>query len=600
MSSFAGEYLMNDTEETIYGLRIVFSEPVEITGFGDALMAVEPVGESTEFVFFGGELGSWAGHWFNWKPGSALLINHQWLTDPAIVETAASDWAAYEASRPFWERNLNPTYEEIMAEIAEYPGPEEPLYEPAPDEAIWLTDLEGHADIYDNDSIRINYAEWFDQSQITQIEVYRNGIKMRFLPDMIDILTNEQMKTFDGNQLEHTPASSHTDHAIFGYEYEFCISTTAGSVTNKLAADVRSPFSYDAHRTLNIGTIFQALADYTDSQLVARLQQYRDMGFQTAQIDVEYFVASIDANTCFPLYEITPNIAGDWERTLTPDELKHILMLVKEAGLISEVRVQLWVSREWQAKHPAEGWQNRSELRPSDVDAWFADYTQICAQLARIAAEGHAETFCVGVELSSMEKHTGGWRRLAADLRAVFPGQLTFCEATHHFLGRDHVEEIDFEAQVGRFWDAYDLIEFSCWPSPAAWWPLETQDDQRFSVIGGEFVYTWTKAFQYYRATYPSKPITFGEMGCYTQDGVAAGRMWGSGEPPTLVDHQEMADVWAAGLITSSLLNAESLAIWALTPYCLPFEQACLQAQPGSFFLMASPALRTIESFIEK
>ena len=72
-----------------------------------------------------------------------------------------------------------------MTEIAEYPEPDEPLYEPSPDEALWLTDLEGHADIYDNDSIRINYANWFDKSQINEIEVYRNGIKMRFLPDTL-------------------------------------------------------------------------------------------------------------------------------------------------------------------------------------------------------------------------------------------------------------------------------------------------------------------------------------------------------------------------------------------------------------------------------
>ena len=116
--------------------------------------------------------------------------------------------------------SVSQTYEEVMAEIAQYPGPDEPVYVPAEDEAVWLTDLEGHADIYDNDSIKINYADWFDRSQITKIEVFRNGIKMRFLSDMLDVLTNEQMKTFDGNPLENTPLSNHSDHAIWGYEYD--------------------------------------------------------------------------------------------------------------------------------------------------------------------------------------------------------------------------------------------------------------------------------------------------------------------------------------------------------------------------------------------
>ena len=52
---FAGEYLMNDTGETVYGLRVVFSEPVTLASFGDILTIVEPTGESVAFIFSGGE-----------------------------------------------------------------------------------------------------------------------------------------------------------------------------------------------------------------------------------------------------------------------------------------------------------------------------------------------------------------------------------------------------------------------------------------------------------------------------------------------------------------------------------------------------------------
>jgi hypothetical protein len=47
---FSGEYLMNDTGETVYGLRVVFSEPVELSGFGDVLMAIEPAGKARAFT----------------------------------------------------------------------------------------------------------------------------------------------------------------------------------------------------------------------------------------------------------------------------------------------------------------------------------------------------------------------------------------------------------------------------------------------------------------------------------------------------------------------------------------------------------------------
>ncbi len=80
LSSLAGEYLMNDTGEAVTGLRVVFSKPVLLTEFGDVLITVAPVGESTEFIFSGGELEAWEGHWFNWDPASALLISSEWLS----------------------------------------------------------------------------------------------------------------------------------------------------------------------------------------------------------------------------------------------------------------------------------------------------------------------------------------------------------------------------------------------------------------------------------------------------------------------------------------------------------------------------------------
>jgi len=138
ISSLAGEYLMNDTGETVYGLRVVFSEPVTLVSFGDIMTVVAPTGKSTEFMFSGGTLEAWAGHWFNWEPASASLVSHEWLTDPALVAITAEavETGQSDVNLPLWIRNPNSTYEEIMAEIAEYPGPDEPLYEPAPDEAI--------------------------------------------------------------------------------------------------------------------------------------------------------------------------------------------------------------------------------------------------------------------------------------------------------------------------------------------------------------------------------------------------------------------------------------------------------------------------------
>jgi len=88
-SALAGEYLMNDTEDTVYGLHVVFSEPVTVTGFGDILTVVEPIGQSMEFTFSGGEIEAWGGHWLNWEPASAVLTRSTWEKSPvSAVHTA--------------------------------------------------------------------------------------------------------------------------------------------------------------------------------------------------------------------------------------------------------------------------------------------------------------------------------------------------------------------------------------------------------------------------------------------------------------------------------------------------------------------------------
>jgi len=81
LTAVAGEFLMNETGQTASGLRVMFSEPVTITGFGDILMSVNPAGEADEFLFSGGAVESWGGHWLNWEPVAALITSYEWLVD---------------------------------------------------------------------------------------------------------------------------------------------------------------------------------------------------------------------------------------------------------------------------------------------------------------------------------------------------------------------------------------------------------------------------------------------------------------------------------------------------------------------------------------
>jgi len=94
--AFAGEYLMNDTGGAVIGLRVVFSEPVRITSFGDTLLLVDPRDESIEFIFSGSELEAWEEHWLNWEPSSVSISSHEWIVDG----TEAADQLAVPIGQP--------------------------------------------------------------------------------------------------------------------------------------------------------------------------------------------------------------------------------------------------------------------------------------------------------------------------------------------------------------------------------------------------------------------------------------------------------------------------------------------------------------------
>ena len=125
----------------------------------------------------------------------------------------------------------------------------------------------------------------------------------------------------------------------------------------------------------------------------------------------------------------------------TPSEatVARTLRQVHEAGmraaLMPVVRLEARATHEW-----------RGVISPADgLDAWFAAYAGFVLPLARVAAAGGAERFVVGSELSSLERYDTEWRRLIQQIRADFPGRLTYS------ANWDHAQEV-------RFWDALDEV----------------------------------------------------------------------------------------------------------------------------------------------
>lgn len=561
---FAGEVITNDTGEEATGLRVAFSSPVLITAFGDILTSVDPQMLSFEFVFSGGTVEPWGSHWLNWAPTTVSVVEYEWFTDPATAESPPGNLPNTPA----------PTYDEIMAQIAEYPGAYEPLYVPGPDKAIWLTDLEGHADIYDNDSIRINYADWFDKNQITRIVIKRNGISMGFLSDIldVDVLTNDQMKTFDGNPLEHSPASEHTDHAIFGYEYHFEVFAETARYTATIS--VKAPFHYSGEVAVNFGGGHETdirVGNWPYAWMVERFEEFKAMGYEAIAFQVYYFMHSAHANEVFAMYEQDRSIHS-FASTLEDKHIRDILRAIDAAGLDAELRIEIWVSDEAETQ---EDYSHRGALRPSDLNAWFGSYGDICEHLGRIMEEEGGDLFTPMVELSLTETHESHVRGLLDRIRTVYGGRLSVGQQTntHMALGSGYStrqEELatpwERVADRATFWDYDDLeIGLDCWQS-GVW---ETQNDQRFSILVENLVAFWARAIGYYREKYPDQSIRFAELGAFYFDSSSRGYDWWLHYPERRLqsDFQELSDLWAAYLYMAEYLDVNEISAFGAWPY---------------------------------
>lgn len=455
------------------------------------------------------------------------------------------------------------TYDQIMTRVAHYPGPEEPQYVPADGEQIWLTDLEGHASIYDNDSISINYAPGYNRGQITGIEVYRNDVKMRFLPPLFDVLTNEQMKTFDGNPDEKTPASRHTDHAIWGYTYRFVIVASGENVT--LSTRVRSPVAAIDPAYANIGSQWAVLL-MSDEAALRGLRAIKDMGFEGVQFSNSFYMASDKTNDIFAQYTYDTTILPSWSRTMTDKEVLWLLRLIRQAGLKAELRVELWITEAYTRTHPQAA---RCCITPPSWDAWFANYTALCVHMAQLADQGECAIFTPLVELGEAERRTDRVLRLLDAVAAVFSGEICVSQCTVAALG-----DVPLDLPKAELWRQFDtrLGSFWTWSRDGRnlaigmeWWPgyvdLGTSADQCFSAMLEQLVRFFGTVVEYFRARYPGHGLRFSELGSFDYDGATAADR----HPVTArtCDHQEFADAYAALLAGTAALGVTA-NVWSL------------------------------------
>ncbi len=77
-------------------------------------------------------------------------------------------------------------------------------------------------------------------------------------------------------------------------------------------------------------------------------------------------------------------------------------------------------------------------------DKWFVAYTEMILHYAQLAEANGVEMFCIGTELNTAQKQTAHFRKMAADVRLVFSGPITYASS--------------WDAYQLDWWDSVDYI----------------------------------------------------------------------------------------------------------------------------------------------
>ena len=125
----ASQTFVNKTGKTVTGIRITFSKRVIVTRHDSAFPDQSPRGRSDQFTFSGRDLRNLGRFSITWMPSSAKVKDYEWIekAQPAQATQGTSPSSEQEFTLP--DPNTPP-----ILYGNDYPGPDEPLYQPKPDE----------------------------------------------------------------------------------------------------------------------------------------------------------------------------------------------------------------------------------------------------------------------------------------------------------------------------------------------------------------------------------------------------------------------------------------------------------------------------------
>lgn len=231
----------------------------------------------------------------------------------------------------------------------------------------------------------------------------------------------------------------------------------------------------------------------------------------------------------------------------------------------------------------------RGNIVPSA--AWFAAYQNFVVYWATIAEQQGVEAFCIGCEYIKTDSWATQWRQLAAAVRGVYSGRITYAA--------NHGNE-----DVVKWWDAVDFIGID------AYYSLTSKNNPTLAELKTAWSNRRNSIRNWRNSKWPTKQVSFTEVGYRSADGTNKAP-WDYSSAWAL-DLQEQADcyealfsaMWNEGWWDGAFLwnwetdpNAGGQSDKGYTPHNKPAEQIL-----ASYYLLPKTATVagsvTLEDFV--
>ncbi|MCA9614068.1 MAG: hypothetical protein KC586_15035, partial [Myxococcales bacterium] len=200
--------------------------------------------------------------------------------------------------------------------------------------------------------------------------------------------------------------------------------------------------------------------------------------------------------------------------------VRRMIEQARERGIRVLLIPHLWID--------TTGW--RGEIDPGTPEGWAAyqsSYKEFLLRWARDAAAAGADALSIGVECKSWSgRFPRYWTELIRDVRAVFPGLLTYS------ANWDEAENV-------LFWDQLDFVGIN------AFYPLASEDDATDATYAERAAALVPSLREL--AEVLQMPILFVEVGYTTRANAAVQPwLWPDGMEGVVIDEREQARALAA------------------------------------------------------